>query len=320
MHEGGRDRPEHGEQRALEPPAHAGKVDQQHRQHHREGLHEDVPAACAARGRARLRARPAAARRGAPSTRRRPSRSAAARSQGPRIPVRDQVGFGGRIAELRRQCIDGRSQDRILRERVLASAEHSEQSPVGVCIDRERGEGAQKTKIDAVREPPSAHDGAEAGRHDQRQQPCLRQVASRGEPQHPVRRRRRRGRRGRPRPGRAAAVRLGRSQRLEQWSEATFCSGTRMWPFSSMWGTSSIEQYAGQHALLVLAPEERDLDLLTLVLVRVVLDGLQASRFGLFKRPYPPSLPPNVVPVRSRCGPGNVASGGDTSWRNPPPG
>ena len=28
------------------------------------------------------------------------------------------------------------------------------------------------------------------------------------------------------------AARLA-SQRLEQWSEATFCNGTRMWPFSS---------------------------------------------------------------------------------------
>ena len=31
----------------------------------------------------------------------------------------------------------------------------------------------------------------------------------------------------------------GASQRLEQWSEAMFCSGTRMWPFSSMCATSS---------------------------------------------------------------------------------
>ena len=31
----------------------------------------------------------------------------------------------------------------------------------------------------------------------------------------------------------------GASQRLEQWSDATFCSGIRMWPLSSMWATSS---------------------------------------------------------------------------------
>src|SRR5205823_12500812 len=31
----------------------------------------------------------------------------------------------------------------------------------------------------------------------------------------------------------------GASQRLEQWSEAMFCSGIRMCPFSSMWATSS---------------------------------------------------------------------------------
>jgi hypothetical protein len=36
----------------------------------------------------------------------------------------------------------------------------------------------------------------------------------------------------------------------------------------------------GQHSVLVLAAEERDLDLLTLVLVGVVLDATQASDFG----------------------------------------
>jgi hypothetical protein len=34
----------------------------------------------------------------------------------------------------------------------------------------------------------------------------------------------------------------------------------------------------GQNALMVLPSEQRDLDLLALVLVRVVLDGAQASR------------------------------------------
>ena len=31
----------------------------------------------------------------------------------------------------------------------------------------------------------------------------------------------------------------GASHRLEQWRDATFCSGIRMWPFSSTWATSS---------------------------------------------------------------------------------
>jgi hypothetical protein len=37
----------------------------------------------------------------------------------------------------------------------------------------------------------------------------------------------------------------------------------------------------GQHAILVLAPEQRDLDLLALVLVRVILDASQPSQNGL---------------------------------------
>ena len=44
-----------------------------------------------------------------------------------------------------------------------------------------------------------------------------------------------------PRGGQSGS---GASQRLEQCSDATFWSGTRMCPLSSMWGTSSIEQYA----------------------------------------------------------------------------
>ena len=63
----------------------------------------------------------------------------------------------------------------------------------------------------------------------------------------------------------------GASQRLEQWREAMFCSGIRMCPFSSMCGDVVDVAVRGQHAVLVLAAEERDLDLLTLVLVGVVL-------------------------------------------------
>jgi hypothetical protein len=40
----------------------------------------------------------------------------------------------------------------------------------------------------------------------------------------------------------------------------------------------------GEDAVLVLAAEERDLDLLALVLVRVVLDGQEPSRFRMVER------------------------------------
>ena len=43
----------------------------------------------------------------------------------------------------------------------------------------------------------------------------------------------------------------------------------------------------GEDALLVLAAEQRELDLLALVLVRVVLDAAQASRFGSTMRVAP---------------------------------
>ena len=48
-----------------------------------------------------------------------------------------------------------------------------------------------------------------------------------------------------PEPSSSSSPRGGQSsfgcasQRLEQWSDAMFCSGTRMCPFSSMWATSS---------------------------------------------------------------------------------
>jgi hypothetical protein len=39
-----------------------------------------------------------------------------------------------------------------------------------------------------------------------------------------------------------------------------------------------------EHSLLIVAAEKRDLDLLALVLVRVVLQGAQASRWRITKR------------------------------------
>ena len=51
----------------------------------------------------------------------------------------------------------------------------------------------------------------------------------------------------------------------------------RLWGISSMWDV--LDRTVGrERALLVLAAEERDLDLLPLVLVRVVLQGAEASR------------------------------------------
>jgi hypothetical protein len=53
----------------------------------------------------------------------------------------------------------------------------------------------------------------------------------------------------------------------------------------------------GQDALLVFAAEQRDLNLLALVLVGVVLDASQGSRFGSTK-----PVTPAVIAVKSRAG------------------
>jgi hypothetical protein len=71
----------------------------------------------------------------------------------------------------------------------------------------------------------------------------------------------------------------------------------------------------GKHALLVLAAEQGDLDLLTLVLVRVVLDALESSLYRLNKR-SPTSFPSlNTLPVWSRCGAEIVATADNTFLR-----
>ena len=81
----------------------------------------------------------------------------------------------------------------------------------------------------------------------------------------------------RRRPGRAAASRPAASQRLVQCRLATFWSGTRMCPFSSMWGDVLDVAVRGQDAVLVLAAEQGELDRLALVLRRVVLHRRHSS-------------------------------------------
>ena len=65
----------------------------------------------------------------------------------------------------------------------------------------------------------------------------------------------------------------------------------------------------GQHAVLVLAAEQRDFDLLALVLVRVVLDSRRLAECRMATWASRPYLPLNALPVWSRCGLGIVASG-----------
>jgi hypothetical protein len=71
----------------------------------------------------------------------------------------------------------------------------------------------------------------------------------------------------------------------------------------------------GEDTFLILAAEERELDLLTLVLVRVVLDGAQTSGFRYFKRLSRSYTPWNALLVWSRCGLGIVCSAGNAKDR-----
>ena len=131
-----------------------------------------------------------------------------------------------------------------------------------------RKERLQKTNLVRSRNPPSDQPSPA-----ENAQPATKQ---RGQTLSPFARPRRVAalyvrRPARPRRPRGGQSGSGASQRLEQWRDAMFWSGTRMWPFSSMCGDVLDVAVRGQHALLVLAAEERELDLLALVLVRVVL-------------------------------------------------
>jgi len=62
------------------------------------------------------------------------------------------------------------------------------------------------------------------------------------------------------------------------------------------------EAVRGEHAVLVVAAKERDLDLFALVLAGVVLDGLEPSRIPLFSIATPPLyVPLNAGLVCSIC-------------------
>ena len=78
-----------------------------------------------------------------------------------------------------------------------------------------------------------------------------------------------------PRGGQSGS---GASQRLEQWSDATFCKRDEDVAVELDVGDVLERAVGGEHAFLVLAAEQGDLDLLTLVLVRVVLHGAERSR------------------------------------------
>ena len=172
----------------------------------------------------------------------RPRETAIAEPRGPR-PAASERGWPSRMTysfglttfafAARRasvECTSGASASRLLR------ADHPHHDPVRVPVRRDGGE--QCAEHDRREQPVPAGDPTEQSeqRADRsEEQPDLQQVpggrerftiypsSSRSSPS--------------PLGGQSGS---GASQRLEQWSEAMFCSGIRMWLFSSMWATSSM--------------------------------------------------------------------------------
>src|SRR5205085_2360218 len=134
--------------------------------------------------------------------------------------------------------LDRRRQERRLGERQLACANHAEhdavERPVAAADEQQRGKHEDVEQPDAVDRPA---DERECAGDAEEEQPRLRQIANGDEPHYVSSGSPRPSSSSRPRGGQSSFC--GASQRLEQWSEAMFCNGTRMWPFSSMWATSS---------------------------------------------------------------------------------
>ena len=277
MHEGRRGRAEHGEQRPLEKATDPRELDQHDREHRREGLYEHVAGADVRElvgdhafelRRWQRHEQPRADReRGAART--------APCHERPREAVVDQVQLRRQDPELRREHVHGRAKPWILGERELAGAEHPEQGAIGVRIHGRRRE--QRAEDEERRSPVAADrpaDRAERTRtgSGRAATPCpsswrLRAASTscrRGvalvvaEPA------------GRPVGlGRvAAAGAMQRGDVLERHEDVAVQLDV---------GDVLDRAVRGEHALLILAAEERDLDLLALVLVRVVLHRLSLS-------------------------------------------
>ena len=156
MDERCRDRAEYGQQRSFEPAADPGEIDENNREHHRRGLREHVTASHVGElmrdHGLELGGRQCAEQTGRQGDR--GARGTAAGGQRPRKAVRDQVELRRDDPELGRERVDGRAQQRVLGERILPRAEHSEQRAVRVRVDRERCEqGAEDEHRRRLRGP-----------------------------------------------------------------------------------------------------------------------------------------------------------------------
>src|SRR5262249_43648928 len=148
----------------------------------------------------------------------------------------------------RREALDRRMEQRRLRDRQLAGADHAEDDAVERVVraadEQQAAECEERHDAHAADRP--ADEREDAGDPEQ-EQPPLQHIAGgdqrwgsgRGPSESPFG-----GSSSSSRPRGGQSSFCGASQRLEQWSEAMFWRGTRMCPFSSMWATSSTKQYA----------------------------------------------------------------------------
>src|SRR5262249_24657945 len=237
-----RERPQDEQQAALEEAADPAGLDDRARQDGDRALDQDVAVADvgelmgedALQLRRRRRAEQASASGDCRAA------GAAAEGERTRIPVREDVELRRRYPGARGEPLDGRVHRRGLRARQLAGADHPERDPVDIEVagagQEERAEEEDRKQPVVPRE--QGHDPEHRADAEEKQ-PRLEDVSDAQERAAHVYGSSEPSSSARPRGGQSGS---GASQRLEQWSEAMFCSGTRMWPFSSMCGTSSTMQ------------------------------------------------------------------------------
>ena len=183
--ERGCDRAEDREQRPFEPATDPGEVDQDDGEHDGGGLRQDVPATDVRElvrdhglelgGRQRTEQ--------AGGERDRRAGRPAPRGERARIPVGNQVELRRHDAELGRERIHRRAQQRVLGERVLPGAEHPEERSIGIRVHGERGEqGAEHEHGRRLRPAERPAQRAEEPGQDRDHQPPLGDVQSGCEP------------------------------------------------------------------------------------------------------------------------------------------
>ncbi len=223
-------------------PPQAGRLDERGREHRPRPTAPGRRGAAGARARARRSPRARPARRRPAARRETASAGAAARAaagrEGPRIAVREEIEPRLHHAGPGRQPLDRRMERRRL---ALDAARVRRPSPSrsGRVRVRTRPPGARSSRRTGSRagsRRAASRAGQDAVGTAKTSQAFARFRQRRAAGAFTPRRRRRPRRPRGPRGGQSGS---GASQRLEQWSEAMFWSGMRMWPFSSMCATSS---------------------------------------------------------------------------------